>query len=138
MSANAVAVMEKVSARLLRPGEQLPLQLIDDWLLQLVKLDHNWIWVAEKDSVAIGCLVTLPQYPMVNMLRLRMASDAPPHGMLVLLRQFFRDCRQRTFQSACCQFDINVTVDNRLAMCMAKRFGGQTFVNICAPLPKED
>lgn len=137
MSTSAVAV-EQVSARLLRSGEQLPLRLIDDWLLQLIKLDSNWIWIAEKDSVVIGCLVAMPQYPMVNMLRLRMDSDAPHHGMLVLLRQFFRDCRQRTFQSMCCQFDMNVTIENRLGMCMAKRFGGKTFVNVCAPLPKED
>ena len=127
-----------VTARLLDSDEVLPTKYADDPLFKVMKYDPNWVWVVERETKVIGYLITTPVYPMVTLLRLRMDDDAPAHSVIVLLRKFFHDVRQRTFKTMNSQFDLTEEAEKKLAYGMVKFFGGRMFVNVVAPLPKED
>ena len=136
----SVIVETSVICRLLRAGEELPEKYAGDPLFQFMKYDPDWVWVVERkeDEKIIGYLVTTPVYPMVTMLRVRMDEDAPAHSVIVLLRRFFDDVRRRTFRQMNSQFDMTEEAEKKLAEGMVKFFGGRMFVNVVAPLPKEE
>lgn len=126
-----------LTARLL--GEtRLPRDYADDGVWDTVKPDANWIWVLEQEGEIVGMLVGAPAYPYVTLLRARIDPGTPPSGFLVLLRQFFRDARQRTFTSMLSHFDFSQEAEKRLALCMTKFFGGKLYYNVTAQLPKGD
>lgn len=127
-----------LAARLLRVGEVLPEKYDSDPLFQVMKYDPNWVWVLEEEGQVAGYLITTPTYPMVTMLRVRIDDSTSASGLIVLLRQFFHDIRQRTFQTVSSHFDMTEETEKRLAYCMVKLLNGRMFVNVCAPLPKEE
>lgn len=128
-----------VFARQLLPGEHLPERYFGDPLFGAIFFKPDWCWVIEQHNEIIGYLFAPPceGEKAVTMMRLKMDDNAPEHSVLVLLRQFFRDCRARGVTATFSHFDPMEETENRLAALMVKCFGGKLFWNVCAPIPKE-
>lgn len=127
----------ELAARTLLYGEYLPQKYSDDLLLKQILLNPDWTWVIEEDSRIIGYLIAAPVNQWALLLRVRMDEGAPPHGLLVLIRQFFHDMRMRNIQGMFSHFDMTVDAENRLALSFVKFLGGKMFMNVCCAIPKE-
>ena len=135
---SVAAVPSPITARLLGFTERLPEKYADDPLFKTIYLDPMWIWVAEQEGVLVGYLIAAPAHNRnVTLLRVRMDADVPPHGLLTLAREFFRDMRARNVQGMFSHFDLSVEAERRIAYGMVKFLGGKVFINVCAPIPKE-
>ena len=132
------AASSPITARLLGFTERLPEKYADDPLFKTIYLDPMWIWVAEQDGRVIGYLIAAPAHNSnVTLLRVRIDEEVPPHGLLVLSREFFRDMRKRNIQGMFSHFDLSVKTERQIAYGMVKFLGGKVFINVCAPIPKE-
>lgn len=131
------AVPSPITARLLGFTERLPVKYADDPLFKTIYLDPSWTWVAEQEGEIVGYLLAAPAGTNVTLLRVRMDANVPPHGLLVLGREFFRDMRIRGVQGMFSHLDLSTEVERRIVYGMMKFLGGRVFINICAPIPKE-
>lgn len=135
-------LVQQLTARALGPRERLPKTAYSpDPILDVLDLDSNWVWVLLDESEEImGLLVAAPCHGVAHVLRLRMHEKAPLHGALMLMRQFFADCRKRQIKGLFGYFDTGRKEEMRLAN-IAVRMGGRVLfhavVAVGAPLTEE-
>ena len=130
----------EIVVRLLRTGERLPDKFRPDPVIDVLQLDPEWVWVAERDGQVIGFIVAADCHKVVHVLRATIDPAAPRASLLIMLRQFFADCRTRGAIGFFSYFNMDRADERQLAR-IVSRIGGRVLFesDLCvgAPLPKE-
>lgn len=94
----AAKVKAKTLVRNLRPDEPLPPIPTPDHSpigFESLPLDHEWIWVMERDSKIVGLLIGGHLHGLLCLARMVIAPDAPPLAPMLLLRRALSDAQAR-------------------------------------------
>ncbi len=65
----------------------------ENW--ELLKLDSDWVWLAEDGDRVVGVLIAASCHGLVFIWRVKMVADAPHWALGRLFRRFIRDLRRR-------------------------------------------
>jgi hypothetical protein len=128
-----MAVLDKRRIRNMRPGEVLP-EKFEVGFDQLGRLDHNWVWIAERRGQIEGCIVASPCHGVALIWRL--VSFAGSAGMLPLCRRFMKDCKARGIRGYLTLVDPEVKTQARLMRVILRGKGkvAGTFHLMASPL----
>lgn len=105
--------------RHLRQGE-LPKPLLE---FRAFPLDPAMVWVAEADGEVVGALMATANHGMFFPWRLKVEDNAPPATAFRLIRQSFREARQRGCMVAAILLDLGKAPELRLAKACEKFHG---------------
>jgi hypothetical protein len=129
-----------IYARLLQRWECLPAKFQEP-LTSSQSLDVDWVWVAVYREEIVGLLAACACHGAALVVRILMDENAPITALLVLLRQFFRDSRNRSLNGFVVLVDNKNPVEQRIGEIMRKSFQGTvsspSFTLISAAFPKE-
>lgn len=126
-----------LSSRLLAPLERLPSTLSEPTTEKL-RLDHNWVWVAEHNGVVVGFLIACECHGLALVLRIRMEREAPNYALNTLVRRFAGDVLDRGCFGWMSFFEMQSDIDKRLLLLARSMNGaimGRPMVAVCAKLP---
>jgi hypothetical protein len=134
-------VTARVTARLLERWECLSDKFREP-LAGSLSLDHDWVWVAVADDRIIGFLAACACHGVALVVRIRMDENAPVSALIVLLRRFFRDARNRGLKGFIVFLDSKEPIEQRISFVMRRAFGGQSAMQhsliISAGFPMEE
>src|SRR5438445_705543 len=94
---------ERVTSRLLFPSERVPSSLTAAY----AKVEPEWCWVALHRKEYVGCLLAANVHGVCFIARIAIADAAPQSTVVVLLRQFLKDCRLRKVTAYCTFLDLS-------------------------------
>jgi L-amino acid N-acyltransferase YncA len=126
-------------ARLLRAKEVIPVELEAAFDI-LGQIDHEWVWVLERDGKIAGILVASPCHGAAMIWRVVVSPGSSQMALGRLLRAFLRDCRKRGVKGYLTFVSLSREPEKRLASIL-EHAGGKIFqrdmVMIASPLPRE-
>lgn len=138
-TAVATKAASVTTARFMRPDEPVP-DSLNESLLFLRGVDRRWIWLAEHNEEIIGCLIAAPCHGIAMIIRVKMVEGAPRSALLILLRQFFADLRERSYEGFMSWYDES-SEDEKALRDIAEKFNGiivaRPGVAIASRLPPE-
>lgn len=113
-----------------------------DATTEVLKLDPNWVWVlVDHDHRIIGFLIGCACHGVAFALRVRIDEESPRIAFLILLRQFFRDCRARGLDGWFSFLDAKIPTELGLIHMMTRAFKGTAisgaFTCIATPFPED-
>lgn len=84
---------ETITIRNAQPGEQLPESLLGKW--SCLKLDAQWIWVAESEGNIEGLVITSVAHGALFIWRVAATENAPKNWLRTALRAVIREAAKR-------------------------------------------
>lgn len=89
-------------------------------------LDPEWAWIAKQGAVVNGFLAASPCHGMIIIWRLVVRDGAPKNTVLIVLRKFIKDAKERGCKGLFAYLDPKREAEKAL-MHMISRSGGTIF-----------
>jgi hypothetical protein len=129
----------ETTTRTLRHGERAP-ECLAEPLFLLADLDPDWVWIAEHNGAVVGTVVACGCHGIALILRVRMSENAPRTALLILLRRFFADLRERKCNGYMVWFDPT-NESEKVLQVIAEKLGGivvdRPGIGVASRLPAE-
>lgn len=132
-------LLTQTSVRFLREGDRIPPELKVGFDL-LGKLDREWIWVVEEAGSIRGVLVAAPCHGVAMIYRLALLPGTPVKHLILLLRTFLADLRNRGIEGYLTFLDPESKIQAKLQRVIERAGGKQVLaphVVMAARLPRE-